>query len=78
MQKQHSQLTVIFKLVIAGLTSLILVSLSTVNLRFQGHLSPFLCGHFSDYGAYVLVVIMLTSSPGALVSIRRLTGYGSG
>ena len=39
-QKQHSQLTVTFKLVTTGLTSLILVALSTVNLRFQGPFAP--------------------------------------
>ena len=39
MQKQHSHLlTVIFKLVISGLTSIILIVLGTVNLQFQ---SPF-------------------------------------
>ena len=37
MQTKYSQaLTVIFKLVIGGLTSIILVVLGTVNLQFQG------------------------------------------
>ena len=35
-------LTVIFRLVIGGLTGIILVVLGTVNLQFQGHLFPFL------------------------------------
>ena len=78
-EKQYSQLTVIFELVIAGLTSLILVALSTVNLRFQGPFVPIsLWSLLRIMVAYVLVVIMqLTSSPRVLVSIRRLTGYGS-
>ena len=36
MQKQESALTVILKLVLSGLTSIILVVLGTVNLQFQG------------------------------------------
>ena len=38
--------TVIFKLVISGLTSIIFVVLGTVNLQFQGYLFPFLCDQF--------------------------------
>ena len=38
MQKQQSALTVIFKLVLSGLTSVILIVLSTINLQFQGQL----------------------------------------
>ena len=41
MQSQHSSvLTVILKLVIGGLTSIILIVLSTVNLQFQGQFVP--------------------------------------
>ena len=36
MQKQESALTVILKLVLSGLTSIILVVLGTVNHQFQG------------------------------------------
>ena len=36
----QSALTVIFKLVIGGLTSIILIVLGTVNLQFQGPLVP--------------------------------------
>ena len=36
MQKQQSSMTVIFKLVISGLTSVILIVLGTINLQFQG------------------------------------------
>ena len=44
----QSVLTVIFKLIICGLTSMILVVLGTVNLQFQVHLFPFLWGQFSE------------------------------
>ena len=40
--------TVIFKLVISGLTSIILVVLGTVHLQFQGPFVPFLCSQFSE------------------------------
>ena len=41
MQSQHSSvLTVILKLVIGGLTSIILIALGTVNLQFQGPFVP--------------------------------------
>ena len=40
--------TVIFKLIICGLTSMILVVLGTVNLQFQVHLFPFFWGQFSE------------------------------
>ena len=36
MQKQQSSLIVILKLVISGLTSIILIVLGTVNHQFQG------------------------------------------
>ena len=44
----QSSTTVIFKLIISGLTSIIFVVLGTVNLQFQGHLFPLLCDQFSD------------------------------
>ena len=40
MQEQQSALTVIFKLVTGGLTSIILDLLGTVNLQFQGPFVP--------------------------------------
>ena len=40
--RARSALTVIFKLVIGGLTGVILVALSPVNLHFQGPFVPFL------------------------------------
>ena len=40
MQKQQSSMTVIFKLVISGLTSVILIVLGTINLQFQGPFVP--------------------------------------
>ena len=36
----QSSLTVIFKLVVSGLTSIILIVLGTVNLQFRGALVP--------------------------------------
>ena len=42
MQKQQSALTVIIKLVISGLTRVILIILGTVILQFQGPFVPFL------------------------------------
>ena len=63
MQEQHSQLTITFKLVITGLTSLFLVALSTVNVQFQGPFVPILnCG--SSRPGYSLVIMSLTSPPG--------------
>ena len=38
--KAQSSLTVIFKLVVSGLTSIILIVLGTVNLQFWGALVP--------------------------------------
>ena len=40
MQKQHSHLLVIFRLVLTGLPSIILVVLGTINLQFWGALLP--------------------------------------
>ena len=42
MQKQQSSLIVILKLVISGLTSIILIVLGTVNHQFQGLFVPIL------------------------------------
>ena len=39
-ERAQSSLTVIFKLVISGLTSIILVVIGMVNLQFQGWLVP--------------------------------------
>ena len=40
MQKQQSSLTIIFKLVISGLTGIILVVLDTVHSQFRGPFVP--------------------------------------
>ena len=40
MKKQQSALTIIFRFVISGLTSIIFVVLGTVNLQFQGRCVP--------------------------------------
>ena len=40
MQEQQSALTVIFRLVISGLTSIISIVLGAVNLQFQGPFVP--------------------------------------
>ena len=40
MQKEQSALAVILKLVISGLTSVILIVLGTVSVQFQGPLVP--------------------------------------
>ena len=47
MQKKSS-LTIVFILVISGLTSVVLVVLGTVNLQFGVHLVPFLCSQFLE------------------------------
>ena len=57
MQKQHSQLTVILKSVLRGLTSIMLIVLTMNNLRIQGwlvsiSLRPVL-GVMADYGSLV-------------------------
>ena len=39
-ERTQSSLTVVFKLVISGLTRIILVVLGTVNLQFQGRFVP--------------------------------------
>ena len=45
-ERAQSSLTVIFKLVISGLTGIILVVLGTVNLQLGVHFFPFLCSQF--------------------------------
>ena len=57
MQKQHSQLTVILKSVLRGLTSIMLIVLTMSNLRIQGwlvsiSLRPVL-GVMAAYGSLV-------------------------
>ena len=44
MQKQQSSMTVSIKLVISGLTSVILIVLGTINLQFQGPFVPISLG----------------------------------
>ena len=61
----QSVLTVIFKLVIGGLTSAILIVLGTVNLQFQGpsvaiSLRPVL----EIVAAYVVNAVMFSSGAG--------------
>ena len=63
MQEQHSQLTITFKLVITGLTSLFLVALSTVNLQFQGPFVPIsLWSVLRIMAAYVLGTVWSSCS----------------
>ena len=77
-----TSLTVIFRLVISGLASIILVVLGTVSLQFQGPFVPIsLRPNLRTAAARVLGTVwvfrQLTSPPGVLDSIRELTGYGS-
>ena len=63
----RSALTVILKLVIGGLTSVILTVLGTVSLQFQGRFVPISLGQFSELWqlichGYSLVIMELTSS----------------
>ena len=76
-------LTVILKLVISGLTSVISIVLGTVNLQFQGRfvsisLRPVLgivaAMSWLPSGHHVVHFFHLA---GVSVSIRQLTGYGS-
>ena len=78
-ERAQSSLTVIFKLVTSGLTSIILIVLGTVNLQFQGSfVSISLRSILRIVAAHgYSLLIMLTSPPGVLVFIRLLTGYGS-
>ena len=48
-QKQNYQLTVTLKLVISGLTSVILTVLSTVNIQVQGQFVSISCIQFSEF-----------------------------
>ena len=77
----ESTLLVIVKLVIRGLTCVILVD--GVQLIFS---SRSVCFHFSEAISQnccsfcrgcSLAIMQLTSPPGVSVSIRQLTGYGS-
>ena len=74
-------LTIIFRLVISGLTSIILVVLGTINLQFQGPFVPIsLCPTQNCGGScpgYSLVIMWLTFPPGIPVPVRQLPGYGS-
>ena len=77
----ESAVTVILKLVIGGLTSVILIVLSTVTLQFQGWFVSISRGQFSELwqfmswlqsGHHVVLYLEEFSVP-----IRQLTGYGS-
>ena len=64
MHKQQSALTVILKLVFGGLTSVVLIVLSTANLQFQGgfiSLRPVL-GIVYDGAVCVMVIIWSSCS----------------
>ena len=80
MQKQHSQLLIVFlQLVISGLISVTLIVVSTVNLQLQGSLSPFLGASSWNCGN---VCHGYSSQPSCkllrlVVSIRHLTRYSS-
>ena len=72
----QSALTVILKLVITLLTSVILIVLSTVNIQFQGRFSSIsLRLILRTVATYVmttgLVIMQLTSSPGGGFSIYK-------
>ena len=63
MQKQQSALTVILKLVISGLISVILIVLSMVDLQFQGWFVPIsLRPTFTILAAYVMATVWLSCS----------------
>ena len=79
----QSALMVILKLVTGGLTSIILIVLSTVNLRPRVCLFPFPQGHFSELwqlmswlqpGHHVVNLFHLV---GLSVSVTQLASYGS-
>ena len=80
----QSALTVILKLVIGALTSVILVVLSTVSLQFQGRFVPIsLRPILGIVAACVMATVWSSWSsllpPGGVsVSTRRLPGHGSG
>ena len=83
----QSALTVILKLVIGGVTSVILVILSTVNLSSRSVCSHFikanswncgsLCYGYSLVISLVIIQLNFFHLVGVLVSIRQLTGYDS-
>ena len=74
----QSSRTVFFKLIISGLTSIILVVLDTVSLQFWGPFVPIsLWSILGIVVTRVLGIMQLTFPPGVLVSIRQLTGHGS-
>ena len=81
MRKQCRQLqTVIWKLVIGGLTSVILVILGTVNLQFQGLFVPIsLRPVLRIVAAHVLGSVWshVVNFTCCSVSVRQLTGCGS-
>ena len=79
----QSALTVIFKLVMGGLTRVILVVLGAVNLQFRVSLFPFLWGQFLELrqlmlwaSQVVLVVKNLLVSAGDLRDMGSVPGSG--
>ena len=76
----QSVLIVLLKLVISGLTSVVLIA---INLQFQGRFVPIsLRPIFGIVAAYVMATVShhvgnFFHMVGASVSIRQLTGYGS-
>ena len=63
MQKQQSQLlTVMLKLVIGGLTSIVFIVLSTVNLQFQGRFVSILLRPVLRMAAYVMATVWSSCS----------------
>ena len=63
MQKQHSQLTVILQWIICGLTSVIVIVSSTVNLQFHGRfVSIFLRSVLRIVAAYVMATVWSSCS----------------
>ena len=79
----QSALTVILKLVIGGLTTIILIVLSTASLQFQGQFVPISLRPFLRIvAAYIMATVWSSCINffhlvGVSVSIRQLTGYGS-
>ena len=63
MQKQHSQLTVILQWIICGLTSVIVIVSSTVNLQFHGRfVSISLRSVLRIVAAYVMATVWSSCS----------------
>ena len=63
MQKQQSQLlTVILKLVIGGLTSIVFIVLSTVNLQFQGRFVSIFLRPVLGMAGYVMATVWSSCS----------------